>query len=149
MEGWTRVYSGPGPAARSLAEVLDRDGMRVFERLEERSHFADGGTSVPQTEVWVPHEDGDRAVRMISHWSTHNVERVGGLTARLLRLLAISAVLPVGWLGAALLAPHRVPLPTFEALGLAWVVLLVFLAQLEHRRHRRERIDLATLPPSS
>ncbi|MEM7409431.1 MAG: hypothetical protein AAF430_04250 [Myxococcota bacterium] len=146
MEGWAKIFAGYGSAAHSLAEQLDRSGVPVFERLEEAPRTTESG-ALPQTEVWVPEDERDHAQRLVEHWRTHHHVRVDGITGRLLRVFALSALVPILWIGGAWLAPERVPPTSVKGLGAAWVVALVLFAQIEHRRHHRERIDPWAAPP--
>ena len=141
MEDWECIFSGNRLAARSLAEALDRAGVRTFEH--EESGFATDVHARPGlTHVLVPPEDRERAHSVVTHWQTHHIERVHSLTARLAVVVALSLIAPMALWAAAWALPDRVPTPSAEATGGIWLVGLVLVAQLESRRHRRERIEI-------
>jgi hypothetical protein len=141
MDDWVRVFSGNRLAAHGLAEALDRAGVRVFEQ-HELGVAADVHARPAVTHVLVPPEERERAERIATHWQTHHAGRVEHLTGRLLRVLALSLIAPALWWSGAQAFPDRAPAPDAKGLGVVWLLGFVGVAQLESRRHRRERIDL-------
>ena len=64
------------------------------------------------------------------------------LSARLARVFALSLLAPAAWWAGAVALPERVPTPSPEATGVAWLASFVAVSQLENRRYRGERIVL-------
>jgi len=141
MDDWVCIYTGNRLAAHSLAGALERAGVPVFERDEEHA-AALAEARAPATRVLVPPEERARALGVATHWQTHQVERVQTVTGRLARVFALSLLAPAAWWGGALALPERVPAPTPHTTGAVWLAGFVATAQLESRRHRRERIVL-------
>jgi hypothetical protein len=145
MDDWVCVYSGNRLAAHSLAEALERAGLRAFESQE--TGFAANVHAGPAiTRVLVPPEDHERAQRISTHWQTHHAQRVHTLSGRLSRVFALSLLAPVAWWGMAFALPERIPTPSPEAAGAVWLAGFVAVAQFESRRHRRERIEIGGPP---
>ena len=141
MEDWERIFSGNRLAARSLAEALAQAGVRAYE--DQESGFAADLQARPSlTHVLVPPEDRERAHSVVTHWQTHQEGRVHSLTARLVVVLALSLIAPATLWAAAWALPARVPTPSAEATAIVWLAGLVLVAQLESRRHQRERIEI-------
>lgn len=140
-EDWERIFSGNRLAARSLAEALARAGMRSYEH-EESGLAADLYARPSVTHVLVPPEDRERAHGVVTHWQTHHADRVHTLTGRLVLVVALSLIAPAALWAAAWALPDRFPTPSAQATGGVWLAGLVVVAQIESRRHRRERIEI-------
>jgi hypothetical protein len=145
-EGWARIFSGNPLAARNLAEALARAGVRTFEH-QESGFAADLYASPSVTHVCVPPEDRERAHGVVTHWQTHHAARVHTLTGRLVLVVALSLIAPAALWVAAWALPDRIPVPSAEATGGVWLAGLVVVAQLESRRHRRERVEIGGPAP--
>lgn len=142
MEDWVAIYHGNPLAARSLADELERAGVRTFEREHDTGAMTPSGQRFHQTAVWVPPEEREHAERVVTHWQTHHAVRVQSLSARLARVFALSLLAPAAWWGGAIALPERVPTPSPEGAGVAWLASFVAVSQLENRRYRGERIVL-------
>lgn len=92
--------------------------------------------------VLVPPEEVDRAREVAERWEVQNREDTRRLMDRLKRVVVSSLVFPVGWLIGHSLAPSVLPRPSVEWLAGLWVVSFVVVAQVENRRHRRERVTM-------
>ena len=136
MQDWCELFVGNDLAARDLAETLERRGVRAFvddrvgpivSRTNDRSRFS---------VVLVPPERSERAQGILREWEDTNRRDVHALTGRLLRILTFSFVPPLLWVLGRWVDPAEVPeLNEGWLLGL-WLVSLVVIAQVEHRRKR-------------
>ena len=71
-----------------------------------------------------------------------NQKQTAALSRRLASIFAISFVLPVAWVLSHLVFPQRVPMPSLGWIFALWLGSLICTAQLEHRRHNRERVQM-------
>ena len=142
MDDWHSLYSGNELAARGLADQLTRAGVRVFQRPLDGPVMTPTGARAHGSEVLVPPESLERAQRVLEEWHRHQPDRVDGLSRRLL-VMAFLSLAPVAlWVGLHAVRGPEIPPPTPAGAGILWIVSLVVLTQLEHRRRRTERIEL-------
>jgi hypothetical protein len=148
VDDWHPLFQGDESAAWGLAARLEQRGIASFVRPES----AGGARRAASAAfcVLVPPGEGERAEFLLREWRLESAARVSGLAARLRRVLVVSALPPGGWWAGATIAPGALPEPGPVALGVVWAVSVVWIAQVEHRRHAREHVALpaaSALPP--
>ena len=142
VHDWTSIFRGSASAARDLASELECQGVRSFVSDRHGPDISRGGDHATYSRVLVPPEEEERAREAVARWESSNRRDSNLLVNRLARVLGISLVAPIAWGTAYLLAPKIIPEPSLPALFAIWLASLIAVAQIEHRRYRRERIRL-------
>lgn len=139
MDDWRSIYRGTRESAELLARELEKVGLRSF--LDSRPGL-DGAPSALDAEsigVFVPPREFDTAREVARQWLAQRAQNVSTLSQRIARVFGLSLLPPVLWyLTSALFQVHH---PRPAHLLITWVVSLVALARMEHRRHHNERIE--------
>jgi hypothetical protein len=140
VQDWPSVFSGSAESARDLASELEARGLRSFVDDRQGPVVSPHGGRASFSVVLVSPEDAERALLVAREWHSQNRQDAHQLTGRLARVLGASLVLPAAWGLGHLLAPQLLPAPEFHWLVGIWLVSLLAVAQIENRRHTRERI---------
>jgi len=142
MHEWRSVFSGTRESADSLARELESAGLRAFADSKPGSYVTKSGSREWSTAVLVPPQEFDRAVEVTRQWRSRQSRNVSTLSARLARIFGLSLVPPALWyITSAIFQVHK---PMLAHLVITWLVSLVALAQVEHRRRRNETIRWPT-----
>jgi hypothetical protein len=142
MHGWHQVFTGLPESSRDLAKVLEANGIRCFVDDREGPIVTPRGGRSLVSVVLVPPEDGEHATELTRRWESQNQADTRYLTGRLKGVALLSLLPPIVWLLFNVLVPGALPEPDIGRLAGVWLASFVVLAQVENRRHRRERTSM-------
>lgn len=140
MDDWRSIFRGTRESAELLAGELEKAGLRSFIDSRPGPYVTKSGTRAMTIGVLVPPQEFDAAQEVARQWRSHQAQSVSTLSQRIARIFGLSLLPPALWyLTSALFQVHH---PSLAHLLITWIVSLVVLARVEHRRHRNERVEL-------
>ena len=143
MDDWHTLFSGNEEATKGLSDAVAAAGLRVYTRTTQGPIVTRSGGRAYSTEVLVPPEAREEAEQITLHWRAQHAHRVSELSFRIGRIALLSLAPVSMWWCTHLLGIKHVPIPTIEWSLVIWILSVVAIAQVEHRRRRSERIELA------
>ncbi|MCH7869842.1 MAG: hypothetical protein IH881_19270 [Myxococcales bacterium] len=143
MDDWGIIYSGSAESAESLAEQIADAKLLVHKRVERGPIVDRSGGRTYVTHVSVPPECEAKAVVILDSWRRRGATRAAVTLRRLFTVLLLSFIPPSLWLGTGWLGIAGTAFPKLNLVFGLWMISLVVVAQIEHRRYTRERIYLA------
>lgn len=142
FEDWREVFEGLPESSRELAKVLEAHRIPCFVDDREGPIVTPHGGRSLVSLVLVPPEETERAAALARDWELQNQEDTRELTARLKGVAILSLAPSAGWLLLSVLVRGLLPEPTLGGLAGLWLAAFIVIAQVENRRHRRERIRM-------
>lgn len=144
VEDWVAIYSGSPEGAQALAARLESVGVQSYISAEPGPMSSAGGYRDWRATLLVPPESEAEVRNQLSSWEATDAAATAQLGRTLARVAALGLV-PLGvWLGLSALGTPGVPPPRTHWLLALYATSVVVLAQIAHRRNRREHVRYPT-----